>query len=123
MKYFFLLFSVLTFAQENKLPEYNAYYPGGAEAWNAYIHSSVIKMVKELPATVPNGDYKIKVEFYVETDGSLTPVKAICDPYNEEVGYLCIDIIANSALWQAAVLDNKKIRQYLSQPFRILITE
>ena len=123
MKYFFFLFSVLVFAQENKLPDYNAYYPDGAEAWKAYIHSSTIQMVKTLPESVSSGDYKVKVEFYVETDGSLVPVKAICDPYSEEVGYMCIEIISNSALWQPAVDGNMKVRQYLSQPFRIIIPE
>jgi N-acetylmuramoyl-L-alanine amidase len=95
----------------HKNPETEAEYPGGQEAWYAYLRKNLIypekAVAKEIQGTVIT-------EFIVHADGMVTDIKAISGP--EELRASCIQVIRASGKWIPATDRGTAIKSYKRQP-------
>ena len=94
------------------MPESAATYPGGTDAFFAWVKQN-IKYPAAAKAQKLEG--KVKVEFIIEPDGSLTNAK-ILNHLGGGLEQEALRLIAVSPKWTAAVYQGKPIRSKMVLP-------
>ena len=99
--------------------EIEASYPGGVAAWKKF-------MEKNLDASVtakneaPVGKYSAMAIFIVDTDGSLSDVKALTK-FGYGIEEEMLRVINKSGKWTPASQDGKPVKAYRKQPLTFIV--
>jgi periplasmic protein TonB len=106
-------------ASENRLDsagplkkvEMDAEYPGESEGWTTYLFKSL-----KYPETAVNNEIQgeVVVEFVVNTDGSLSDVRAISGP--KELRAESVRVVTESGHWLPAKNKGVIVSSYKKQP-------
>lgn len=98
-----------------------AEFPGGRAAWQKYLE-------KNLDASIPvkegwkPGTYRVMVQFVVNTDGSITDIKAL--NYTEsKTAATCISLISKGPKWLPAVQNGRPVTSYRNQPIMFIVED
>ncbi|SEP13702.1 energy transducer TonB [Mucilaginibacter sp. OK283] len=92
----------------DKLPE----FPGGTEAFKAYVNSSLKKSNRKDTSTG-----MVVVTFVIEKDGSPTnPITTLS--FNPEADSIAIKIVGNSPKWKPGINNGNKVRTKFSVPVK-----
>lgn len=100
------------------------YFPGGKEKWTKYITGKSVVISDGAPSSVKSGvKYSVKVTFYVEPTGKLTPLSVICSPANEYLEQQCMKAITDAPEWVPGRKNGKYHKRELTQPFGFYLQE
>jgi periplasmic protein TonB len=91
--------------------EIESQYPGGLNAWAAYLNRNLSyppdAVEKEVQGTVI-------IQFIVDILGNVSDVNAISGP--EELRAAAVSVIKKSGKWTAAIQNGQKVKSYKKQP-------
>lgn len=87
-------------------------FPGGTQGWNAYLTKVFTEHEKQLQKA-KEGTYFIS--FVVDTDGSVSEVKAI-NKQNSVIAKIAIGAILNGPKWKPATKDGVPVKAIKTQP-------
>jgi antitoxin component YwqK of YwqJK toxin-antitoxin module len=108
----------------NVMPDYifeqEAEFKGGRAGWIKYLQRN---LNTEVPFKngAPPGKYTTKVEFLIETDGTVTNVKSLNDGgfgTKEEAER----VLRNSPKWKPAIQENKPVKYRAKQPITFAVS-
>ena len=101
------------------LPQVEATFPGGQEAWQRYLRMNLRGNVPDNGA--PAGSYPVVVSFLVSRDGTVSEVKAIIAPTPDYgTAAEAVRIIENSGKWNPAIQNGRVVASRKKE--RILFT-
>ncbi len=83
-------------------------FPGGDEAWNAYVKKYVEENKHKLNH---KGSGNVSVQFIIDKDGEISGVE-IYQSDNVKLSALAVDIIENSPFWLPAIQNGHKVVSY-----------
>lgn len=97
-----------------------AKFKSGEKGWTNYIYKNTAKDLsvkgnKEKTATV-------NIEFIIDEDGNVIKPKVKKSSGYKNIDQDALQIIANSPLWENAILYNKPVKAYRMQPFIYVLT-
>jgi len=99
--------------------EQGALFPGGMDAFAGYISHSVIYPDEAREKKVQG---RVAVSFVVETDGSISEVKALNDP-GAGLANEALRVIKQSPKWQPAMQNGHLVRQSYTTPINFSLSE
>lgn len=101
--------------------EQEAEFPGGLDGWRVYLQKNLDPQVP-VYMKAPAGIYKVKVQFIVNQDGSITDIKTLTNHgYGMEKEVM--RIMKKSPLWIPAVQYGRKVKAYRIQPITFVVQE
>jgi TonB family protein len=86
---------------------------GGEAAWKKYLEKKLYwptGLQFTTPATVTVG-----ISFVIDENGKVTDAE-VSMPFHEAFDKIALKVIQNSADWQPAVVNNRKVKAYRVQP-------
>jgi len=89
-------------------------FPGGESGWQNFLRSN---LNMSLAKSVPGGPHVVAVEFIIETDGSVSGVRALTK-LGHGLEEEAIRVIKLSPKWNAAVQNGKKVRMLMAEKIR-----
>lgn len=95
------------FSNEQKESE----FPGGIAGWAAFLKANLKYPAKAQRKKIEG---TVTVEFIVNTDGTLSDIKALNGP--ELLLGAAVDVIKKSPNWNVAIQNGRKVRSYKKQP-------
>ena len=88
--------------------EHPPVFPGGDEAWDAYIK----RYIEENKASLKHkGSGQIYVQFIVDTDGELSSIKAIQNQ-PAKLSPIAVDAVEKGPFWLPAIQNDRKVVAY-----------
>jgi protein TonB len=108
----------------------DASFPGGQMGWKKYLEKNfrVLMVTDAVLGELPKKERKKKHLFFTDTvqfivckDGTVCEIKSLTNvpaAFKKETARL----IAESNLWQPAMLNGKKVKAYRKQPISLVIT-
>lgn len=101
--------------------EKEAAFPGGLLGWRKYLERTLNASVP-VEKGAPAGYYTVVVQFIVDTDGSISDVKALTENgygTEEEV----VKLITKGPHWEPAMQFGKPVKAYRKQPVTFVVWE
>lgn len=93
------------------------------KVWRKLLMDSLQRTIEDAAASgIKNGVYIVKVQFIVETDGSVSDIKALNDP-GYGLAKKCEEVMKASPKWNPGEKNGKKVRSYHIQPITFVIQE
>lgn len=90
--------------------EESASFPGGIEKFSKYIATNLVPDKSYTPGL--KGFYT----FVIETDGRLTNIKALRNPFSAEMNRRVIKMLENSPAWKPGMQNGKVVRSQYTVP-------
>jgi TonB family protein len=97
--------------------EREAQYPGGLQAFYAYLGRHITYPDE---ARRKNVTGKVYIKFIVERDGSLSDVAVIRSP-DPELGEEALRVVKSSPKWVAGMQDGRTVRSYFTVPINFTL--
>jgi Gram-negative bacterial TonB protein C-terminal len=99
--------------------EQEAEFPGGDEGWRVYLEKNLDPEVP-IYMKAPAGIYKVKVQFIVNQDGSISDIRALTN-HGYGMEKEVVRIMKKSPLWIPAVQYGRKVKAYRLQPVTFVV--
>ena len=96
-------------------------FPGGQEKWREYLMVNINPAIP-IDSGAGAGLYKVVIQFIVNTDGSLTDIKAITD-HGFGMEKEAIRLISKGPRWEPAKQNGHIVKAYAKQPITFVVTE
>lgn len=97
-------------------------FPGGDTAFRNFILSNLQAVTDSAVArNIHKGTYKIVVQFLVDTEGNVNPVKADCQPKDIFLETACMEMVKRSPKWIPAKQNDIMVKAYRNQPITIIV--
>ncbi|MGV3656448.1 MAG: energy transducer TonB [Chitinophagaceae bacterium] len=109
--------TTIVFTKAEKEPNFE----GDDKAWRNFWVKNMNPVVP-VDNGAPVGEYTVIIRFIVETDGTLTDVKALTK-HGYGLEEECVRIIKLSGKWQPAMQNGRVVRFYKKQPFTFVVSE
>lgn len=91
--------------------------------WRRHLESKLLSyMTKAMKAGMKAGAYTVMVRFVVETDGSISDVKALNDP-GFQLAQGAIEVVKTGPKWKPAMQNGYFVRSYHTQSVGFLIRD
>jgi hypothetical protein len=98
-----------------------ASFPGGSKAWVSFLSKNLGGFIPSENGA-PYGKFTVIAQFIVDTDGSISGIKAITN-----FGYGMEDkvtgVLSKSGTWLPAILNGKPVKAYRRQPVTFIVSE
>ncbi len=102
------------------IPEVQAEFPGGAEAWRKYIIRAIQKNIDELTDAGEAGTCRVR--FIVDKDGAVSDVEATTMK-GTKLAEISVNVIRNGPHWIPARQSGLPVKAYRLQPVTFTIQE
>lgn len=98
--------------------EIDAQYPGGTEAWRAFLFRRMVYPQEAIDERIQGTVY---VQFVVDKEGNVSDVTAIIGP--AELYAAAVNVIRKSGKWEPGIQNGQKVKSYKNQPVVFKLTD
>ncbi len=95
-------------------------FPGGDNAWNAYLMLNISPSAAE-DHKAPKGTYIVSASYVIDTSGNVTEIKLVSDP-GYGTGEDVLRVLKNSPKWLPASVNDRLVPYQLEQSFTYLVS-
>jgi protein TonB len=98
--------------------EIDARYPGGMEAWRAFLFRRLVYPQEAADEKIQGTVY---VQFIVDREGNVSDVNAISGP--PELYAAAVSVIKKSGKWEPGIQNGQKVKSYKNQPLTFKLND
>ena len=98
--------------------EIDAQYPGGLEAWRAFLFRRLVYPQEAADERLQGTVY---VQFIVDKEGNVSDVNAISGP--QELYAAAVSAIKKSGKWEPGIQNGQKVKSYKTQPITFKLND
>lgn len=102
------------------IKEEEAQFPKGIAGWRSFIEKNLNSNVA-VDHGAPAGSYTVMVRFVVDTDGSVTDIKALTN-FGFGMEAEVVKLIKKSPAWTPAMQFGRKVKSYHTQPVTFVVS-